>query len=130
MIWRGRAACSSTPSPSRCIWSTGSSITKPNFFEALARYNSYEMLGIWVGPDWQLASLVPWDPMLLEYLALSAKTTHLLVVGAAEDVRQGFLRAVSRRCTRTWCRTRVRGRYAMIVDGEVMDAKAGQAPDD
>src|SRR6516164_4901322 len=53
---------------------------QPNFFEALARYNSYETLGIWVGPDWQLASFVPWDPMLLDFLTLNAKTTHLLVV--------------------------------------------------
>jgi hypothetical protein len=38
-----------------------------NFFEAMARYNSYETLGVWVGPDWQLASLIPWDPILLDF---------------------------------------------------------------
>lgn len=52
---------------------------QPNFFESLARYNSYEILGLWVGPDWQLASLVPWQPMLLDFMVLSSKTTHLLV---------------------------------------------------
>jgi hypothetical protein len=46
---------------------------QPNFFEALARYNGYETLGIWVGPDWQVASFIPWDPILLDYLALSSK---------------------------------------------------------
>jgi len=46
----------------------------------LARYNSYETLGTWVGPDWSLSSLVPWEPRLLEFLTLGAKTTHLLVV--------------------------------------------------
>jgi hypothetical protein len=53
---------------------------QPNLFDALARYNSYETLGTWVGPDWSLSSLVPWEPRLLEFLTLSAKTTHLLVV--------------------------------------------------
>jgi hypothetical protein len=52
---------------------------QPNFFEALARYNSYETLGLWVGPDWQLASFIPWDPVLLDYLSFNSKTTHLLV---------------------------------------------------
>jgi hypothetical protein len=53
---------------------------QPNLFAALARYNSYQTLGIWVGPDWSLSSLVPWEPRLLEFLTLNAKTTHLLVV--------------------------------------------------
>jgi hypothetical protein len=52
---------------------------QPNFFESLARYNSYEILGLWVGPDWQLTSLVPWQPALLDFMTLSSKTTHLLV---------------------------------------------------
>jgi hypothetical protein len=53
---------------------------QPNFFSALAWYNGYEPLGVWVGPDWQLSSLIPWDPAVLDYLVLSSKTTHLLVV--------------------------------------------------
>jgi hypothetical protein len=52
---------------------------QPNIFDALARFNSYKTLGVWVGPDWSLSSLVPWEPRLLEFLALNAKTTHLLV---------------------------------------------------
>lgn len=53
---------------------------QPNFFHALAKYNGYETLGIWVGPDWQLSSLVPYEIGLLDYLVINAKTTHLLVV--------------------------------------------------
>src|SRR5215208_6394289 len=49
---------------------------QPNLFEALARFNSYKTLGVWVGPDWTLSSLVPWEPRLLEFLTLNAKTTH------------------------------------------------------
>src|SRR6202048_342088 len=57
---------------------------QPNFFEALARYNSYETLGIWVGPDWQLASVVPWGPLVLDYLTMNSQTTHRLVVVVRE----------------------------------------------
>jgi SAM-dependent methyltransferase len=95
---------------------------QPNFFEALARYNSYEMLGIWIGPDWQLASLVPWEPMLLEYLALSAKTTHLLVVAQRKMYDKDFC-VPFQEVYEDMVPDEVRGRYAMIVDGEVMDAK-------
>jgi hypothetical protein len=53
---------------------------QPNMFEALARYNSYKTIGIWIGPDWTLSSFVPWQPSLLDFLTLSSRTTHLLVV--------------------------------------------------
>lgn len=53
---------------------------QPNFFEALARYNSYRTLGIWIAVDWTLASFIPWEPQLLDFLTLNAKTTHLLLV--------------------------------------------------
>ena len=70
---------------------------QPNLFDALARYNSYETLGTWVGPDWSLSSLIPWEPRLLEFLTLNAKTTHLLVVAAAQAARHGIPRSHSRR---------------------------------
>jgi hypothetical protein len=53
---------------------------QPNFFEALARYNSYKTLGIWVGLDWTLSSFVPWQPQLLDFLVMNGKTRHLLLV--------------------------------------------------
>jgi hypothetical protein len=53
---------------------------QPNFFEALARYNSYKTHGIWVALDWKLSSFVPWEPQLLDYLVMNGKTTHLLLV--------------------------------------------------
>src|SRR5712692_7039468 len=51
-----------------------------DFFTAIARANGYQTLGVWVGPDWQLCSLVPWHPSLMGHLTFSTKTTHLLVV--------------------------------------------------
>jgi SAM-dependent methyltransferase len=53
---------------------------QPNLFDALARFNSYKTLGVWVGPDWTLSSLVPWEPSLLNYLRVAPDSSHLLVV--------------------------------------------------
>jgi len=95
---------------------------QPNFFEALARYNSYETLGIWVGPDWQLASFVPWDPMLLDFLTLNAKTTHLLVVAHRKMYDKEFC-VPFQEIYEDMVPDDVRSRYAMVVDGEVLDSK-------
>ena len=95
---------------------------QPNFFECLARYNSYETLGIWVGPDWQLASFVPWDPALLDFLTLSAKTTHLLVVAQRKMYEQPFC-APFQEVYENMVPDEARSRYAMVIDGELMDAK-------
>ena len=95
---------------------------QPNFFDALARYNSYETLGIWVGPDWQLASFIPWDPMLLDYLALSSKTTHLLVVVQRKMYDSEFC-VPFQEIYEPMVPDEVRSRYAMVVDGEILDGK-------
>src|SRR5215471_7717353 len=95
---------------------------QPNFFDALARYNSYQTLGIWVGPDWQLASFIPWDPALLDYLAFSSKTTHLLVVAQRKMYDREFC-VPFQAIYEEMVPDDVRGRYAMVVDGEVLDGK-------
>src|SRR5207244_2751854 len=53
---------------------------QPNFFEALARYNSYRTLGTWVAVDPHVPSFIPWQPSLLDYLVMSEETAHTLVV--------------------------------------------------
>jgi SAM-dependent methyltransferase len=95
---------------------------QPNFFEALARYNSYETLGLWVGPDWQLASFIPWDPILLDYLALSSKTTHLLVAAHRKMYDKPFC-VPFQEVYENMVPDEVRSRYSMVVDGEVLDGK-------
>src|SRR5215831_16885127 len=95
---------------------------QPNFFEALARYNSYETLGLWVGPDWQLASFIPWDPILLDYLTLSSKTTHLLVAVQRKMYDKQFC-VPFQEIYEDMVPDEVRSRYAMVVDGEVLDSK-------
>jgi hypothetical protein len=95
---------------------------QPNFFECLARYNSYETLGIWVGPDWSLASFIPWDPALLDFLILNAKTTHLLVVAQRKMYDHAFCVPFQEQYE-NMVPDEARARYAMVVDGEVMDGK-------
>ena len=94
---------------------------QPNFFESLAKYNAYEVFGIWVGPDWQLASFIPWQPTLLDYLVLNAKTTHLLVALLQKKYDKPFcvpFQGVYEPMTSD----RHLARYAMVVDGAVLDA--------
>jgi hypothetical protein len=95
---------------------------QPNFFSALAHYNSYETLGIWVGPDWQIASFIPWNPALLDFLTFSSKTTHLLVVVQRKMFDKEFCVPFQE----AWAAAlpdEVKSRYAMVVDGEVLDRK-------
>jgi hypothetical protein len=93
---------------------------QPNFFESLARYNSYETLGIWVGPDWQLASFVPWDPILLDFLILNSKTTHLLVVAQRKMYDKEFC-VPFQEIYEGMIPDEARSRYSMVIDGEVFD---------
>jgi hypothetical protein len=95
---------------------------QPNFFEALARYNSYETLGLWVGPDWSLASFIPWDPTLLDYLTLTPKTTHLLVAAQRKVCDQPFC-VPFQEIYENMIPDDARSRYAIVVDGELFDSK-------
>jgi hypothetical protein len=95
---------------------------QPNFFEALARYNSYETLGLWVGPDWQLASFIPWDPILLDYLAFNSKTTHLLVVAQRKMYDKPFC-VPFQEIYENMVPDEARSRYPMVIDGEIFDGK-------
>jgi hypothetical protein len=90
---------------------------QPNLFDALARYNSYQTLGTWVGPDWSLSSLVPWEPRLLEFLTLNAKTTHLLVVLQRKLHDTEFCIPIQG-VYEPMLPESARDRYQLVVDGE------------
>ena len=95
---------------------------QPNFFEALARYNSYKLLGVWVGPGWQQASLVPWEADILDYMVINSKTTHLLVALSQKMYDTPFsvpFQGVYEPMTPD----EVMQRYNLIVDGEFYDGK-------
>jgi SAM-dependent methyltransferase len=91
---------------------------QPNFFECLARYNSYEILGLWVGPDWQLPSFVPWNPALLDFLTLSSKTTHLLVAALRKLYPVEFCVPFQEQYE-AMVPDAALARYAVTVDGEL-----------
>jgi hypothetical protein len=95
---------------------------QPNFFEALARYNSYEVSGIWIGPGWQVASFIPWEPSLLDYLVLNAQTTHLLVALLQKQYDAPFCVPFQGVYEPTTNEDHM-ARYAMVVDGELYDGK-------
>jgi hypothetical protein len=95
---------------------------QPNFFDALARYNGYRTLGVWVGPDWQLTSLVPWEPGLLDYLVLNARTTHLLVVLLRRLHDTPFCVPFQGHYE-TMIPDAAAARYSLVVDGELYDGK-------
>jgi SAM-dependent methyltransferase len=95
---------------------------QPNFFDALARYNAYKTLGMWVGPDWQLTSLIPWEPSLLDYLVLNAKTTHLLVV-LLQRLHDTPFCVPFQGHYETMIPDAAAARYSLVVDGELYDGK-------
>jgi SAM-dependent methyltransferase len=53
---------------------------QPNLFNALARYNGYQTVGIWMGIDWTLPYFIPWDDRVLDFLIMNSRSTHLLLV--------------------------------------------------
>jgi hypothetical protein len=95
---------------------------QPNFFESLARYNSYKLLSILVGPGWQTASLIPWEPDILDYMVINSKTTHLLVAILQKMYDKPFsvpFQGVYEPTTPD----EVMERYSLVVDGEFYDGK-------
>src|SRR6266849_4545945 len=98
---------------------------QPNLFDALARFNSYETLGIWVGPDWTLSSLVPWQPKLLEFLTLNANTTHLLVVLQRKLHDMEFCIPVQG-VYEPMLPESATDRYQLVVDGEYYSVRRAQ----
>jgi len=97
---------------------------QPNFFQALAKYNSYETLGIWVGPDWQLTTLIPWERGLLDYLVLNAKTTHLLVVLQRKQHDQPFC-IPFQGIYEDMIPEEALSRYSIVVDGALLAGSRG-----
>jgi hypothetical protein len=95
---------------------------QPNFFDALARYNSYENLGVWLCVDWQLASLIPWDPILLNFLSFSSQTTHRLVVAHRKMYDKDFC-VPFQEIYEEMVPDDARTRYSLVIDGEVLDGK-------
>lgn len=103
-------------------WEHGFFNYQPNLFDALARYNSYKTLGMWVGIDWQLSSFVPWEPRLLEFLSLSPKSTGLLIVLLQKMYGQDFQVPFQGVYEQTMTSDN-NSRYSVVIDGELYDGR-------
>ena len=95
---------------------------QPNFFTALARYNSYRTLGVWVAVDWTLKSFIPWEPRLLEFLKTDANTTHLLFV-LQEKMYDSEFCAPIQGVYEPMIPEESLMRYQLVVDGEQYSGK-------
>lgn len=104
-------------------WNHGFFNYQPELFEALARYNGYKMLGMWVGIDWQLSSLVPWEAHLLDFLTLNSKSTGLLVVLFQKQHANDF-QIPFQGIYETTKTDEVSDRYQIIIDGSGVDESA------
>src|SRR5262249_7086374 len=67
-------------------------------------------------------SFIPWDPILLDYLTLNSKTTHLLVAVQRKMYDKQFC-VPFQEIYEDMVPDEARSRYAMVVDGEVLDSK-------
>src|SRR5258708_31432881 len=94
---------------------------QPDLFDALARYNSYRTLGVWLGIDSQLPNFVPWDRRLLDFLVLSGKSTGLLIVLHQKQFGTEFCIPFQGVYEGTKA-DEVTSNYCFVVDGEYYDA--------
>jgi hypothetical protein len=99
---------------------------QPNFFQALARYNSYRILGTWLSVDPHVAALIPWQPSLLEYLIMSEATAHRLVVLFQKMYANDFC-VPFQGCYESLVPSSSLARYRMVIDGAYSDAASALA---
>jgi hypothetical protein len=94
----------------------------PNFFDALARYNSYEMIGMWIGLSSHLPSYIPWSVDVLECLSMSPKST-LLIIAVMRKIYDREFCVPFQGLYEDMMPADTLARYQMIIDAEVMDGK-------
>lgn len=95
---------------------------QPNFFYALSRYNSYEVVGLWLNPNTALSSLIPWQHGLLNYVNISPTTDATLTVVLRKRFDAEFQTPFQQIYEPTQTPENA-ARYQFIVDG---DALSGQ----
>lgn len=95
---------------------------QPNFFYALARYNSYEMLGLWLNPNTNLSSLIPWQHSLLNFLKLSVADATVLIVAMRKRFAAEF-KVPFQQIYESNQAPEVAARYEFIVDGNALSGQ-------
>ena len=107
---------------------------QPNFFYALARFNSYELLGVWFNPSTALSSLIPWQHDLLNHINVSPTKDSVLVVALRKMYAQKFCIPFQGVYEFSQMPENAR-RYKYVIDGELWNSariarlnKRGQTP--
>lgn len=98
---------------------------QPNLFDALAQYNSYRTLGMWIGVDLQSPSFVPWHPSVLDYLDFSSKTSHLLIILFQKMYECEFCMPFQGGYEDP-IPDRTLARYRMVIDGQYYDGASAR----
>lgn len=93
---------------------------QPNFFYALARFNSYEILGVWLNPNTSLSSLIPWQPGMLNYIHISPTTDSAIAVVLRKVYPVDFKVPFQHAYEATQIPASA-SRYEYVVDGEVLN---------
>jgi hypothetical protein len=93
---------------------------QPNFYYALARYNSYEVLGLWFNPNTALSSLIPWQHGMLKYMPISPTTDAVIVVAFKKMHPMDFKVPFQGVYEPTQVMENA-ARYEFVVDGETIN---------
>ena len=93
---------------------------QPCLFESLARFNSYEILGLWLQLSRARPSMIPWEPRLMEHLILppGGRCVITVLLRKRNDLEfcvpfQGRYELVQAKSSMT--------RYTYNVDGEYVN---------
>lgn len=90
----------------------------PNFFRALARFNSYEVLGLWVMP-YGIASLIPWNENTSRYLELSGRGNSSLYCLLRKEYDQVFCTPFQNGYEGAQAESNL-DRYNYVIDGNLI----------
>lgn len=94
---------------------------QPNIFTAIAKYNSYETLGIWLSLDSMIKSLIPWEHNLLDFLTLTPQSTHCLFV-VQKKMYDAEFKVPLQSVYEAGIPEEAAKRYDIVVDGEYLSA--------
>jgi len=93
---------------------------QPSFFNALAKFNSYEVLGMWFNLNTSLPSLIPWHSELLQHIHVSPLGDSVLVVVTRKMFDAKFCVPFQNIYEFEQIDSNL-GRYQYIVDGDLLN---------
>ncbi|MGJ3259895.1 MAG: methyltransferase domain-containing protein [Rhodospirillales bacterium] len=99
---------------------------QPNFFQALARHNGYEVLGLWVAvstrPKNTLHHMIPWDETLLDAITLK-NGAYLNVVALMRKSHNTPFITPFQTVYESVCVDIIAARYPYVIDGDLVNGE-------